>query len=100
VSHYRGATSDTIAGRAMLAAVEQSQGPKGEGPCAWPGCVAAWAQVDHIVPRILGGGDEPENLQGLCQAHNAAKGDGRPHWYVPRPVAAPGAGTTSRAWLS
>lgn len=83
----------------MLAAVESLQGPRGEGPCNWPGCSSAWDQVDHIVPRILGGGDEPENLQGLCQAHNAAKGDGRPYLHgAPAPGTA--AGTTSRAWLS
>jgi 5-methylcytosine-specific restriction endonuclease McrA len=101
MSHYRGATADSIKGRAMLAAVESSQGPKGEGPCAWPGCRSAWEQVDHIVPRALGGGDEPENLQGLCQAHNAAKGDGRPYrWVGPMPAPAAAAGTTSREWLS
>jgi 5-methylcytosine-specific restriction endonuclease McrA len=83
----------------MLAAVETLQGPKGEGACNWPGCDRAWEQVDHIVPRSAGGGDEPENLQGLCQSHNAAKGDGLPHYYVPREPA-PAAGSTSREWLS
>ncbi len=28
------------------------------------------AQVDHIVPRALGGGNEPENLRCLCGKHN------------------------------
>ena len=77
----------------MLAVVEMAQGPRGEGPCNWPGCREVWTQVDHITPRIAGGGDEPENLQGLCQAHNAQKGDGRAHYYRPRPPA-PAAGTT------
>ena len=30
--------------------------------------------VDHVFPVSLGGGDEPENLRVLCQAHNLAKG--------------------------
>ena len=85
----------------MLLVVEQAQGPRGEGPCAWVGCREPWQQVDHIVPRSAGGTDDPENLQGLCQHHNAAKGDGRAHYYAPRGPAVPaGAGTTSRAWFS
>ncbi len=27
-------------------------------------------QIDHIVPRALGGGDSPENLRVLCREHN------------------------------
>ena len=30
--------------------------------------------VDHIVPRKLGGGDEPSNLQCLCRRCNYSKG--------------------------
>ena len=30
--------------------------------------------VDHIVPRSLGGTDQPFNLQCLCNACNASKG--------------------------
>lgn len=30
-------------------------------------------QVDHIVPRSLGGGDDMDNLQTLCQLCNAGK---------------------------
>ena len=77
----------------MLAAVERVQGPRGEGPCHWPGCPSVWQQVDHITPRNRGGTDDPENLQGLCAFHNAQKGDGSK-----RPTAVAGAGTTSRVW--
>lgn len=31
-------------------------------------------QVDHIIPRALGGTDELSNLQLLCRAHNLKKG--------------------------
>ena len=97
---YRGATRDTIAGRAMLAAVELAQGPKGEGPCAWPGCPDPWAEVDHVLARSLGGGDEPENLQGLCTFHNRAKGPGFNVGRVPARRPEPDrAGQPSRAWL-
>jgi len=30
--------------------------------------------VDHIVPRLMGGGDEDWNLQTLCQSCNSSKG--------------------------
>ena len=101
---YRGATRDSIAGRRMLAAVESVQGPKGEGRCAWTGCDQAWDQVDHVIARALGGGDEPDNLQGLCAFHNASKGDGttrqRPAGSSSAAPVADGTGQASRVWLS
>ena len=30
--------------------------------------------VDHIVPRVLGGDDNPNNLQVLCSTCNSSKG--------------------------
>lgn len=87
----------------MLAAVEGTQGPKGEGRCAWKGCDQVWDQVDHVIARALGGGDEPENLQGLCSYHNAAKGDGTTRAPRSRPPAKDppddGRGRSSRVWL-
>lgn len=31
-------------------------------------------QVDHIIPKAVGGSDEMNNLQAMCQTHNAKKG--------------------------
>lgn len=74
------------------------QGVKRDGQpyllkCAGPGCpyieIVRWypasrgmrqplplweLQVDHIHPRHLGGSDEIDNLQFLCQFCNASKG--------------------------
>lgn len=41
--------------------------------CQWAGCYVPSQEVDHIVPRVLGGGDEDGNLQGLCRHHNRSK---------------------------
>ncbi len=30
-------------------------------------------EVDHIIPKALGGTDERSNLQGLCRSHHSAK---------------------------
>ena len=30
-------------------------------------------EVDHIVPKVLGGGDEDSNLQPLCEDCHKAK---------------------------
>jgi 5-methylcytosine-specific restriction endonuclease McrA len=78
----------------MIAVVEERQGPRGEGSCAWPGCSAPWEQVDHIFARAEYPelADEPDNWQGLCADHNRAKGAGA----MP---ARPAGGSTSRAWL-
>lgn len=40
--------------------------------------------VDHIVPRVLGGGPEVSNLQPMCRPCNSRKG-GRPDGYWGRP---------------
>jgi hypothetical protein len=40
------------------------------GHCQVPGCSRAAVQVHHVQFRSQGGGDEPENLVGLCAAHH------------------------------
>lgn len=36
------------------------------------GCGDPAVEVDHVVPRSRGGGNDPENLQSLCRrCHNA-----------------------------
>lgn len=41
--------------------------------CRAGGCGRLSQHVDHIVPRYLGGSDEPDNLQGLCHKHHGRK---------------------------
>lgn len=41
--------------------------------CRFPGCRSQSLQIDHIVPRARGGGDDLSNLQLLCAHHNAKK---------------------------
>jgi 5-methylcytosine-specific restriction protein A len=36
-------------------------------------CPAAATEVDHIMPRAAGGGDDDANLQGLCKSCHSAK---------------------------
>lgn len=42
--------------------------------CAVAGCNTQATHVDHIIPKSVGGTDEPENLQAMCQSHNLKKG--------------------------
>lgn len=62
--------------------------------CQWPGlhtapagtwsalygtgsaCLAPAGHVDHVVERIAGGNDRPENLRAACADHNLARGAG------------------------
>lgn len=41
--------------------------------CEWVGCDAAATDVDHIIPKAQGGGDEWDNLQALCHSHHSRK---------------------------
>lgn len=36
-------------------------------------CGATATDVDHVVPRSVGGSDDEENLQGLCKACHSRK---------------------------
>lgn len=46
------------------------------GRCVWPvgdGNVCgstAWLEFDHMVPRAMGGTNDPSNVRVLCRAHN------------------------------
>lgn len=43
------------------------------GCCRVPGCRSArWLHIHHIVPRELGGSNDPSNLVCLCFAHHQA----------------------------
>lgn len=37
-------------------------------------------EIDHIVPKAKGGGDDLANLQPLQWKNNRTKGDDYPHW--------------------
>ncbi len=41
--------------------------------CVIDGCNEASTDVDHIIPKRMGGPDTPENLQGLCGHHHKVK---------------------------
>jgi len=41
--------------------------------CLAAGQVTAAVEVDHIVPRSLGGGDDYDNLDPICRAHHREK---------------------------
>lgn len=38
-------------------------------------CEDPWGHADHVVPRALGGSDEPQNILPLCAKHNFSKND-------------------------
>jgi 5-methylcytosine-specific restriction protein A len=42
--------------------------------CQIPGCPRAASHVDHRIPLLFGGTDDPSNLQALCSRHNLEKG--------------------------
>ena len=39
-------------------------------------CMAYSTHVDHVLPRALGGSDDPANLRAACAAGNLARGAG------------------------
>lgn len=52
--------------------------------------------ADHVTPRSLGGGDDPENLLPACRSCNSRRGnDPNPH-KPDEPVTPAGVGLTER----
>jgi len=37
------------------------------------GCTEPSVEVDHIIPKALGGDDDPSNLRGTCVYHNRSR---------------------------
>jgi 5-methylcytosine-specific restriction enzyme A len=53
--------------------------------CTSPGCgETSNLTIDHIVPRKLGGTNDPTNLHLLCQKHNSEKGIRSWEWFLRR----------------
>ena len=50
--------------------VSQKVRRRGLDRCCVPGCSRRAVHAHHVVPRSQGGGDEPENLVGLCAFHH------------------------------
>ncbi|RZK31004.1 MAG: HNH endonuclease [Hymenobacter sp.] len=48
--------------------------------CAYCGA-AAGLTLDHIIPRVYGGGNEFSNLQLLCGPYHVAKSKEVRHWH-------------------
>ena len=51
---------------------------KSNGICAHCGRKASFQQqtIDHVIPQILGGGNDPRNLMPLCKHCNASRASG------------------------
>ncbi len=46
-----------------------------------PGCHSVSTEVDHIVPKAEGGGDDDDNLRDLCKpCHNVKTVRGGRRW--------------------
>lgn len=44
--------------------------------CQWPGCSATeMVTIEHIVPVVIGGSNEPANLTLLCSTHQRSSWD-------------------------
>lgn len=41
--------------------------------CMVDQCYATASDVDHVLPRALGGSDDERNLQALCSTHHKRK---------------------------
>lgn len=72
--------------------------------CQRSGLVVAATEVDHIVAKSRGGGDDWENLQGLCKSCHSRKtnrenrqGDGMNQTVVTIVAGSPGSGKTTWA---
>jgi len=80
----------TSAAEAVRVKVHQKANGACEYVCSESGKVCGsryQVQVDHIVPRSLGGSDQPENLRLLCRQHNLIEAERilgadtmRPYW--------------------
>ncbi|MEY9944899.1 HNH endonuclease [Kitasatospora sp. GAS1066B] len=66
--------------RTATAAVAEHRRQYGDWCPGWrrPAHAATDLTADHIVPKAVGGGDEPANLAVLCRSCNSSKRDRPP----------------------
>jgi 5-methylcytosine-specific restriction endonuclease McrA len=44
--------------------------------CQWPGCgTTEGVTIEHVIPVVLGGSNNPANLSVLCRTHQTASFD-------------------------
>lgn len=55
-------------------------------------------EVDHILSRFEGGGDELSNLRLLCRSHHVRRHNGTPPIEKPRPFGSARTIFTRRVW--
>ena len=55
---------------------------KGDCACAYCGAASVPFDIDHVIPRSRGGGDEPGNLVVACQPCNRSKGARTPEEWL------------------
>jgi 5-methylcytosine-specific restriction protein A len=46
--------------------------------CEVPGCQSPSQEVDHIIPKVMGGTDDPSNLRATCRYCNRSRAGRRP----------------------
>lgn len=63
-------------------AIEHAVRLRDRNRCVWPRedgtlCGSRWqVEIDHVIPRALGGPDTPANLRCLCRKHNVVAAHG------------------------
>lgn len=84
IARIEGWSADHVA-RVIVATLTPSRVRRGIfGPCAY---CKSWlaSAIDHVVPTVRGGSDEPSNLVSACKSCNSQKADRTPAEWGWRP---------------